>query len=1013
MKTLFSLLLFAYFLFPIHAQKSVQSRLDWKLKFHSNFKSNVAHDFFDTYRNDMGLTENDKMQLIHSNLGVDGLEHRKYEQYYKGIKVFGSAYTLHGDKESIHHSSGYFIPEINLEVDTHLDESLLIEKMKSVFLYRNQLSKKQVGNVSYIEKIIFDKAYPQYSNQIVLAYQVDIFDKNRTIGTRFIVDALSENILMELELIHKHSVPAKGQSTVYGEVDIIVDSIAADYYVMVDSTRGKSIETFYNNMNNKVTDEDNYWELPEGKDYNVAVDVHYCSSRFYDMMLEKYDWDGLDDNGLSYKSVVFDNSSGNFVNAYWNGLNTAFGNGDCHRAPLTTFEVVGHEFMHGITDYTSDLIYKGESGAINESMSDVFGKMLEYTYHVEEFDWEIGESFVVDSYTQSFRSMSDPNSRNMPDTYKGAFWNDNAGVHTNSAVGNHFFYRLAEGGNGLTEKDEPFNFEGIGMELATKLIFNVQSNYLVSNSNYPDYYSYSLASAENLFGQGSKEYNAVVEAWKVVGLPFEGGVKDKKDLTISIPSNIVSTCINEEFYSIPLVITNMGEETYPVGTEFEIKLTMSGKKEEYSFVLDEPLDQYKSLELSIDDFLFMTEAKNYYISVNLIIEDYDQNNNNTFFYCKNKVILDNNILLQNPVIQFKHCEGNNMVTSVRVQNVSCNEFVPTSQIQVHFINAKTKSIFYQGYLPKSSLDPEETTGLIEEVDYTGVDSFYVEMISDDDVTPDNNKSAIIVPPIDKIIEGVYYSDFSGIDPFKHLHLSSLNNIGHLNENGKDYLWTTALYTNSSGSICQDAADNIGNGRHGTNSDFSTCLNLMKNDSPFLKFSLTQYRSLDLDQFPIDVQSNSAICRVEYRVNDKVVFEKTIVNQEIGKEVTYVEELPGKTQGVLSFKFYNHLGSFSDFSPDFDNQLLSELEIGQYTSTNENAMSQTFAYPNPTTGILKLNSSNFDKVFEYQLYDLRGMQIPLILDNNEFDLSHLIAGVYFLKAYQSDKLLGVQKVILVK
>lgn len=1009
MKIIYSLIFFAFAISSSSAQKSDLYE-EWKLKFHKS-KSYSSKLFFETNRNNMGLTKSDTMKLKNVNQGVDGLQHRKYEQFHNGIRVFGSAYTLHGDMKSIFHSSGYFIPNINIDTKIELDKSALSKQIQTLFIFQNKVSSKNNTCEINIEKVIMDKAFPEISDKIILVYQVDVYDKNRTIGTRYMVDAKTSAIITELELIHQHSVPAKGQSTVYGEVDIVVDSISAGNYVMVDSTRGTSIETYYNNLNNVVKDEDNYWELPDGKDYNVAVDVHYCSSKFYDMMLEKYDWNGLDDNGLSYKAVVYDNKKGDFVNAFWNGTNTTFGNGDCHRGPLTTLEVVGHEFMHGITDYTSDLIYKGESGAINESMSDVFGKMLEYTYHIEEFDWEIGESFLIDSYTQSFRSMSDPNSRNLPDTYKGSFWNDNAGVHTNSAVGNHFFYRLVEGGSGVTEKGEPFDFVGIGMELATKLIFDVQSNYLVSNSNYPDYYAYSLVSAKQLFGENSKEYQAVIEAWKVVGLPFEENI-EKKDLRIDVDLNITNTCISDGFQSIHVKVTNTGKEIYPKGETFAIKLTLSGKKETYSYTFEEDFNIGEIMEITIDDFLYLDAEKNYYVSINLITTDNNSNNNKTFYYCKNKVILDNNLSLLEPYIQFKHCEGNVISTSARVKNASCNEFIPTKPIVINWVNAKNKSIFHQGEIKINvSMDSEDTDGIIEEVDYTGIDSFYIEMVSNDDVTPENNKSSLLIPPINKIIKSTYYTDFSEIVPFKNLYLSSLNNIRYLNQNGKDYLWTTALYENSSGSICQHAKDNIGSGRHGTNSGFSTCLDLTDNDSPFLRFSLTQYRSLNLDEFPINVQSNSAICRIEYIVNGEIIFKKTITNQEIGKEVTYLEDLPANTQGVLYFKFYNHLGNSSIFNPNFDNQLISELEIGQYNSTNDTSLQSNFVFPNPTGGILKL--SMYNQFSDYELYDISGKRKIIYNNGNQIDLSHLATGIYFLKVYKNGKHVGTQKVILIK
>ena len=134
-----------------------------------------------------------------------------------------------------------------------------------------------------------------------------------------------------------------------------------------------------------------HWDLTNEDQNEIALDAHYSTTAFYDMMNERYGWSGIDGLGGELVSRVHVNGK-YYVNAYWDGNRANFGNGDCDRyAPLTTLAIVGHEFMHGVTDYTSDLVYRNESGALNESMSDIFGKALEYYEDPQNFNWILGD----------------------------------------------------------------------------------------------------------------------------------------------------------------------------------------------------------------------------------------------------------------------------------------------------------------------------------------------------------------------------------------------------------------------------------------------------------------------------------------------------------------------------------------------------------------------------------------------------------------------------------------------
>ena len=124
-----------------------------------------------------------------------------------------------------------------------------------------------------------------------------------------------------------------------------------------------------------------------------------------------------------------------------------YGDGSGSYNPFCALDIAGHEIGHGLMDYTANLVYSYESGALNESFSDIWGTAVEFYGKFSQANWQVGEDIGV-----TLRDMSDPKSYGDPDTYQGTNWAtgpaDNGGVHTNSGVQNFWFYLLTVGGTG-------------------------------------------------------------------------------------------------------------------------------------------------------------------------------------------------------------------------------------------------------------------------------------------------------------------------------------------------------------------------------------------------------------------------------------------------------------------------------------------------------------------------------------------------------------------------------------
>ncbi len=249
----------------------------------------------------------------------------------------------------------------------------------------------------------------------------------------------------------------------------------------------------------------------------AGVSTHWAAEAGYDYYSARHGRESYDNAGG--KIVSYAHVDSNFNDAFWDGSRMFFGDGPANQMPLVTLDIVGHELTHGVTQYSANLIYLNESGALNESFSDIFGEALE-GFKQGQVDWG-----------NFFRSYRDPNTFEDPDTYLGQFWfpispnpnnpgPDNGGVHTNSGVQNHWFYLLSVGGGGVDDHGRPYSVQGLGMEQAEQIAYRNLTVYLTPSSGYFNAREASIYSALDLFGVNSPQYLAMLEAWSAVGVYY-------------------------------------------------------------------------------------------------------------------------------------------------------------------------------------------------------------------------------------------------------------------------------------------------------------------------------------------------------------------------------------------------------------------------------------------------------------------------------------------------------------
>ena len=254
------------------------------------------------------------------------------------------------------------------------------------------------------------------------------------------------------------------------------------------------------------------------KSVNEAYDG---TGKVYDFFLNVFERNSIDNKGMRLESTVHYRNK--FANAFWNGQQMVFGDGDGEIFNRFTrqIDIIGHELTHGITEFESGLHYSGQSGALNESLSDVFGSLVKQYVRKEtadKADWLIGGGlFTKKVHGVAIRSMKAPGTAfdddligkdeqpaHMDDYVETS--DDNGGVHINSGIPNKAFYNLA------------VDLGGNSWEAAGRIWYETLLQKLGTSATFERFAGMTIEAAGKLFGMRSKEQKATQSAWSDVGV---------------------------------------------------------------------------------------------------------------------------------------------------------------------------------------------------------------------------------------------------------------------------------------------------------------------------------------------------------------------------------------------------------------------------------------------------------------------------------------------------------------
>jgi Zn-dependent metalloprotease len=252
-----------------------------------------------------------------------------------------------------------------------------------------------------------------------------------------------------------------------------------------------------------------------------AVEAFNGCGETYNFFANLFGRDSIDDRGMTLESTI--HYGRGFDNALWNGRQMIYGDGDrkLFNRFTAAIDIIGHELTHGVTQHAAGLGYTGETGALNEHISDAFGILIKQ-YAYEQFagqsDWLIGRGLFTNAVNgRGLRSLAapgtayddpvlgrDPQPRHMRDYVMTS--EDNGGVHINSGIPNHAFYLVAS------------TTSTYSWDLAARIWYMALTSGLSAKATFADFARATISAAAVLCGERRRTHRLVIDAWATVGV---------------------------------------------------------------------------------------------------------------------------------------------------------------------------------------------------------------------------------------------------------------------------------------------------------------------------------------------------------------------------------------------------------------------------------------------------------------------------------------------------------------
>ena len=480
----------------------------------------------------------------------------RFEQFHQGVRIWGADVVRDSEDGVAMSIFGVLSPDLAISTTAAVSTQSAREALLKLAGSESMLFADPELIILELDKGDYRLAYTS-----VVAGNGDVI--------RAFVDAQTGVELMRYTEIQTQEAAVGTGTGVLGDRKKLSVESGAGTYIAFDRHRPPIIETFDMrgnlarlkrwllglippSMNDLASDSDNVWT-----DVSV-VDAHVHVSWTYDYYFKRFGRSGFDGNDGPIDIVVNAVSQQGALSLRGDDLEFAvnafycapcgpyqqgvmfFGNGIPPNYTLDgqnvtylagAIDIAAHELTHAVTNSTSDLDYRSESGALNEAFSDMMGKSVEFFYHplgdsVGQADYTIGKDIARGDpgVLHGIRSMANPRLYGDPDHYSAyrrlpiTEAGDWGGVHTNSGIPNHAFYLAIEGG---TNRTSGLAVQGVGAanrEQIEKVFFRAFTLLMPRTSSFSTARAATLQAARDLYGTGSSAERAIAQAWTAVGV---------------------------------------------------------------------------------------------------------------------------------------------------------------------------------------------------------------------------------------------------------------------------------------------------------------------------------------------------------------------------------------------------------------------------------------------------------------------------------------------------------------
>lgn len=478
---------------------------------------------------------NPRGELIASDVTIDegalGMTHVRLSQVERGVPVVGGELYAHYDRGGrLTSIQGHYVPDL---AALAVRPALTAEAVRAIAA----AAMGEGGRAERPRLVIFAPAIDGGTNVMgaapsppVLGWELVARSADNTKMYTLTIDAVTGEVIDRLnanQSIKGSGVGVKGQTRT-----LEISAGANGGFTLVDGTRPAPIRTFdlqnFTDLSKAVlvtSSSPNDWDRTNKVGAGSAVDAHVNVGVVYDYFKKTFNRKGWDDKDTQIHNGVHDGALPD--NASFNNIDVVmiYGDGKDFFDPLAgALDIIAHEFAHGFTFFTSTLRYENQSGALNESISDVFGVLVEHEVKPDPVNnWLIGEGFVKGD--KSLRDIANPGSAKLTaqPSHMKEFVNtqqDQGGVHINSGIPSMASMLMTIGGkHPLSNVEVPK--PGIGFDKLAQLWYRANQRYLIASADFGMAAKATLEAAADLkFTQA--EVNTIDCAWKAVGV-IQGG----------------------------------------------------------------------------------------------------------------------------------------------------------------------------------------------------------------------------------------------------------------------------------------------------------------------------------------------------------------------------------------------------------------------------------------------------------------------------------------------------------